>query len=91
MKHSTWFVLAFAGWASARTQDCSGTAVDEGGNWFCGEVSHILYQGLVGKGSFKAVTSMGSNGECQMEDKPYGGPLAPLDEDVSFYNLPNAA
>lgn len=86
MKYSTPLLLASASWASALTQQCSGTAVNEGGNWFCGKISHILYEGIVGKGSFKAVTGMGSNGECHMEDKPYGGPLAPLDEDVSSYH-----
>lgn len=82
MKHSVPVLLATAGWASALTQQCTGKAVDEGGNWFCGAVNHILYEGIVGKGSFKAVTNMGSNGDCQTEDKPYSGPLAPLDEDV---------
>ena len=87
MKYSTSLLLASVAWGSALTQQCSGTAVDEGGNWFCGKIDHILYEGVVGKGSFKDVTGMGSNGECHMADKPYGGPLAPLDEDVSSYNV----
>ncbi|KAK5992805.1 PGA52-like protein [Cladobotryum mycophilum] len=78
-------LLATASLATALTQQCTGNAVDEGGNWFCGAVSHILYEGLVGKGSFKAVTHMGDNGECTMEDKTYSGPLAPLDEDLSIH------
>lgn len=86
MKQTT-LLLASAGLASALTQQCSGTAADEGGNWFCGAVSHILYQGIGGKGSYKAVTNMGTTGECSQQDKAYGGPLAPLDEDVSLLQL----
>ncbi|KND91419.1 Protein TOS1 [Tolypocladium ophioglossoides CBS 100239] len=85
MKYSTSLLLASAGWASAIIQQCSGNAVNEGGNWFCGKINHILYEGFVGKGSFKAVTDMGSNGECKMEDKSYNGPLAPLDADLSIH------
>lgn len=77
-------LLATAGVASALTQQCSGTAKDEGGNWFCGAVDHILYQGIGGKGSFKAVTNMDNNGNCIFEDNAYKGPLAPLDSDVSL-------
>lgn len=80
---STIALLATASVASALVQDCTGTAKDEGGNWFCGAVGHILYQGLGGKGSFKAVAGMGADGECQFEDKNFQGPLAPLDEGVS--------
>ena len=83
MKHSAIVLLASAGMASALTQQCTGTAVNEGGNYFCGAVSHILYQGLNTKGSFSAVTQMLSTGECQKNDESYGGPLAPLDQDVS--------
>lgn len=83
MKYATTLLLASAGWASALTQACTGTAKNEGGNWFCGVVNHILYEGIQGKGSFKAVTGMSSTGECSTEDKAYSGPLAPLDEGVS--------
>lgn len=83
MKHSTALLLATAGWASALTQQCTGTAEDEGGNWFCGAVKEILYEGIVGRGSYKAVTSMSESGQCGTEDLPYSGPLAPLDQGVS--------
>jgi hypothetical protein len=84
MKHSAIAMLASAGMASALTQQCSGTAINEGGNYFCGAVSHILYQGLNTKGTFSAVSQMLSSGECQKNDQSYGGPLAPLDQDVSI-------
>ncbi|PHH84248.1 hypothetical protein CDD83_2245 [Cordyceps sp. RAO-2017] len=79
-------LLASAGWAAALTQQCSGTAVKDGGNWYCGRVGRILYQGLNGRGgSYKDVTAMDSNGRCDFEDKPYSGPLAPLDEGLSIH------
>ncbi|POR32729.1 Protein TOS1 [Tolypocladium paradoxum] len=82
MKYSaSLLLLASAGWASALTRRCA----DEGGNWFCNQVNHIRYEGIGGKGSFKDVTGMGSNGECQMTDKSYDGPLAPFDEDLSIH------
>lgn len=84
MKFTATILLATAGWTSALTQQCSTSqGVNEGGNWFCGAVNQILYEGIRGSGSFKAVTAMGANGECLTEDKPYTGSLAPLDEDVS--------
>ena len=76
-------LLAGAGSASALVQQCTGTARDEGGNWFCDAVDAILYQGLGGKGTYKAVTNMGASGNCDKKDVAYNGPLAPLDEDVS--------
>lgn len=84
MKHATLALLATAGLSSALTQQCSGKAVNEGGNFFCGAVDHILYQGVGGKGKYSAVTNMGSGGQCQKEDKAFNGPLAPLDEGVSL-------
>ncbi|KAK8141313.1 target of Sbf, partial [Beauveria asiatica] len=66
--------------AASLTQQCSGTAVNEGGNFFCGAVQHILYQGIGGSGSYEAVKSMSATGECQKETKTFSGPLAPLDE-----------
>ncbi|KAG5956518.1 hypothetical protein E4U58_006547 [Claviceps cyperi] len=85
MKYSTSVLLASAGWASALKQQCSGTATNEGGNWFCGAVNQIVYEGIKGAGKFKAVTHMSDSGECHYEDKHYGGPLAPLDEDLSIH------
>ncbi|PMB65935.1 PGA52-like protein [Beauveria bassiana] len=67
------------------TQQCSGSAVNEGGNFFCGAVQHILYQGIGGSGSYEAVKSMSATGECQKETKTFDGPLAPLDEGLSLH------
>ncbi|KAM3450835.1 hypothetical protein MY3296_005792 [Beauveria thailandica] len=71
--------------AASLTQQCSGTAVNEGGNFFCGAVQHILYQGIGGSGSYEAVKSMSATGECQKETKTFSGPLAPLDEGLSLH------
>ncbi|KAF4469995.1 hypothetical protein FALBO_3108 [Fusarium albosuccineum] len=85
MKFTAPFLLASAASVSALTQQCSGTALEEGGNWFCGAVKQILYEGFAGSGTYKAVTNMGKDGQCDSEDIPYSGPLAPLDEDLSLH------
>ncbi|KAH0597834.1 hypothetical protein MHUMG1_04206 [Metarhizium humberi] len=86
MKYTAPVLLASAGLATALIQQCSSReAVDEGGNWFCGAVDQILYEGIQGKGSFKAVTEMSDAGECLQKDQSYGGPLAPLDQDLSVH------
>ncbi|KAM3514033.1 hypothetical protein MY11210_002350 [Beauveria gryllotalpidicola] len=71
--------------AASLTQQCSGSAVNEGGNFFCGAVDQILYQGIGGSGSYEAVKSMSATGECQRETKTFSGPLAPLDEGLSLH------
>ncbi|KAF5027754.1 hypothetical protein F66182_132 [Fusarium sp. NRRL 66182] len=81
MKTSNLVLLAGTGLTSALTQQCTGNAVDEGGNWFCGLVDQILYQGFADSGTYKAVTSMGTDGSCQSKPVAYGGPLGPLEED----------
>ncbi|KPM38622.1 hypothetical protein AK830_g7950 [Neonectria ditissima] len=85
MKYTAAIVLASTGLSSALTQQCTGTAAEEGGNWFCGVIDQILYEGFSGSGTYKAVTNMGDNGQCDSEDVPYSGPLAPLDEDLSIH------
>lgn len=85
MKYTPFALLASAGLGSALTQACSGVAKEERGNWFCGAVDHILYQGFSGNGSFQAVTHMGSDGECRQEPKTYSGSLAPLNEGLSLH------
>lgn len=91
MKVSSIAVLASAGSASALLKDCTGSAFNEGGNWFCGAVNHILYEGIKGDGSYQAVTKMTEGGECLRENKPYSGALAPLDGDVSPQSQLNGA
>ncbi|OAA61576.1 hypothetical protein ISF_05655 [Cordyceps fumosorosea ARSEF 2679] len=56
------------------TQQCSGTASNEGGNFFCGAVDQILYQGIGKPGTYQAVTGMTSSGE-----------LPPFDEGLSVH------
>ncbi|KID75300.1 Protein TOS1 [Metarhizium brunneum] len=86
MKYTASVLLASAGLATALIQQCSSReAVDEGGNWFCGAVDQILYEGIQGNGSFKAVTKMSDAGECLQKDQSYRGPLAPLDQDLSVH------
>ncbi|KAF4449422.1 hypothetical protein F53441_7284 [Fusarium austroafricanum] len=85
MKASNLSLLASAGLASALTQQCSGTAVNEGGNWFCGLIDQILYEGFTSSGSYKAVTKMGDDGSCQTESSSYDGALGPLSEDLSVH------
>lgn len=85
MKYTTSVLLASAGWASAFKQQCSGTASNEGGNWFCGAVDQIIYQGIKGSGKFQAVTHMGPTGECKFEDQLFNGPFTPLDDDLSIH------
>ncbi|RSL44079.1 hypothetical protein CEP54_014828 [Fusarium duplospermum] len=85
MKFITPATLAATGLVSALTQQCTGTALNEGGNWFCGAIKQILYEGFTGSGTYKAVSKMTSDGQCIQEDVPYSGPLAPLDEDLSVH------
>ncbi|KAM4058470.1 putative TOS1-like glycosyl hydrolase [Hirsutella rhossiliensis] len=85
MRLGSSLLLSSAGWASALTQQCSGKAVNEGGNYFCGKVGHILYEGLRGNGKYDAVAAMDSKGTCAYVNKTYSGPLAPLDEGLSIH------
>jgi hypothetical protein len=54
------------------------------GNWFCQPVQAIQYSNVGSSGSYKQITDMDlKTGSCQSQMKPYSGPLAPLDEEVS--------
>lgn len=86
MQYSIYLVLAAAGLASA-VQVCTGTSVEENGNYFCSQTDHLLYDGLGSEGSYKAVTNMGVDGVCSTEDVSYNGGMAPLDQDVSNHTL----
>lgn len=66
----------------AGLQQCTGSAKEEGGNWFCGAVDQILYSNVGHPGTYKAVSHMGSDGSCKFEDKAFTGPLAPFNEEV---------
>ncbi|RYP24941.1 hypothetical protein DL765_000169 [Monosporascus sp. GIB2] len=60
---------------------------NEGGNFFCGgrAVKQIKYNGLDLAGSYRAVKYMDNSGACTFEDRPYAGPIAPYDEELSFH------
>jgi Tos1-like cell wall protein len=81
MKSSAILTLGSAAMATA-FQQCSGSAKNEGGNWFCGAVDHILYSNVGHPGTYKAVSHMGSDGSCKYESKEFSGPLAPYNEEV---------
>lgn len=83
MKTSTVIMLASATVGQA-LQQCSGTAKEEGGNWWCGAVSQILYSNVGHPGTYKAVNNMGDDGSCSFEDVAFSGPLAPFNEEVRF-------
>ncbi|KAJ4271581.1 target of Sbf [Fusarium torreyae] len=85
MKLSSLVLLAYTGLSSGLTQQCTGNAVNEGGNWFCGAVKEILYQGFSSGGSYKTVTNMGNDGSCQTQPFSYSGTLGPLSEDLSIH------
>lgn len=85
MKPSTAVFLASASVAQALQQCSSGTATEEGGNWWCGVVEQILYSNVGHPGTYKAVSNMGDDGSCSFEDAAFSGPLAPFNEEVSFF------
>ncbi|KAH7375642.1 TOS1 protein [Plectosphaerella cucumerina] len=82
MKSSAILALGSAAMATA-FQQCSGSAKNEGGNWFCGAVDHILYSNVGHPGTYKAVSHMGSDGSCKYESKEFSGPLAPYNEELT--------
>lgn len=92
-------LLASAGFANAATlgraaaspraaassgQLCAEGSVDEGGNWFCQQVSQILYTNVgTPAGSYNEVVHMDpATGECHKSPKAIAGGLAPFDEPV---------
>lgn len=84
------FLFALASLAISKTIDCGDEAFYEGGNWFCHEAEKIVYGSIGGRGSFRDVIGMGSDGQCDKIAKYYQGTFAPLDEDVSVASLNTA-
>ncbi|KAI1857081.1 hypothetical protein JX265_011282 [Neoarthrinium moseri] len=82
MKYTAAVLLASAAAVSA---DCATTSYEEGGNWFCQAVNQIKYTNLAASGSYKAVSSMSSSGDCSFSDKAYSGAIAPFDEELSVH------
>lgn len=65
--------------------NCGQGSHEEKGNFYCQPVKAITYSGVGASNSYNAVTSMGDNGLCTSQPKPYSGPLAPLNEEVSLH------
>lgn len=61
---------------------CSDGSTDDSGNYYCQEVSGIVYTGVGGEGSYNAVTDMPSSGDCSSTPSTYSGSMAPLDQEV---------
>jgi hypothetical protein len=54
------------------------------GNWYADSIERIAYTGVGGAGTYQRITNMESaTGACSKEPRPFSGPLAPFDEDVS--------
>ncbi|KAI9720001.1 MAG: hypothetical protein M1812_003126 [Candelaria pacifica] len=54
-------------------------------NWYCAPVKAITYQGVGTSGSYKKVTSMTEDGQCQFADQQFSGGMAPLAEELSIH------
>jgi hypothetical protein len=70
--------------AASSGQLCALGSVDEGGNFFCQQVSQILYTNLgTSDATYQDVVFMDpKTGECQKQPKTVAGGLAPFDEPV---------
>jgi hypothetical protein len=54
------------------------------GNWYANSIERLAYYGVGAAGSYQRITNMDSaTGACAKEPQPFGGPMAPFDEDVS--------
>ncbi|KAK2741035.1 target of Sbf [Myotisia sp. PD_48] len=63
----------------------AGGAVQSGGNWYCNNpVTSITYRNFGSSGTYNKVTGM-TDGVCTSEPYSYGGPLAPLNEELSLH------
>ncbi|KAK2759080.1 target of Sbf [Arachnomyces sp. PD_36] len=66
-------------------QDCrAGAAKNILGNWYCDAVDSISYTNFGSSGTYNMITDM-TGGNCQSEPKEYSGPLAPLNDEVSWH------
>ncbi|PGG98570.1 hypothetical protein AJ79_08823 [Helicocarpus griseus UAMH5409] len=71
--------------STASAQACAaGTAQQIGGNWYCSAVNSITYTNFGSSGTYNEVTGM-TGGACTSQPKEYSGPLAPLNEEVSWH------
>lgn len=62
---------------------CGNNAVNEGGNWYCGMVKALTYNGVGGENKYNKITKMdGDSGSCESSPFGYSGNMSPLDEEV---------
>lgn len=67
-------------------QCAAGTAQEINGNWYCSEVTAVIYTNFPGFGSYKKITDMdASSGDCSSERYNYSGSLSPLNEELSLH------
>lgn len=57
----------------------------EAGNYYCNQVKQIVYNNIGFSGSYNAVTSFNSDGQCSSTPHSFSGTLAPLNEGLSFH------
>ncbi|RDI89863.1 hypothetical protein Vi05172_g195 [Venturia inaequalis] len=56
------------------------------GNWYAASTERLAYHGLGGAGAYMEVTHMDpATGTCSKAARPFSGPLAPFDEDISIH------
>lgn len=66
-------------------QACAqGTAQQIKGNWYCSAVDSISYTNFGSSGTYNQIIGM-DGGKCTSSPKEYKGPLAPLNEEVSWH------
>ncbi|KAF4636863.1 hypothetical protein G7Y89_g1231 [Cudoniella acicularis] len=64
---------------------CAAGSKEVAGNWYCQPVEAIKYSNVGSPGTYNQITNMGTDGSCSSTPKSFSGPLAPLDEEVSFH------
>lgn len=65
---------------------CADGSVDDGGNWYCQEVTAVTYTGLEGKGSYQLNTGYDiASGTCSTAPQAYSGSMSPLDQELAIH------
>lgn len=82
MKFANLLAVAASLVASASASDCD--YVD--GNYYCDEVSKIIYKNVGFSGSYSDISSMDEDsGDCSSSTLSFSGTLSPLDEELSVH------
>lgn len=71
--------------AGAKGDLCDQGRQEIDGNWYCQAVQAIQYSNVGSPGSYNQIVDMAADGTCSSTPKPFTGPLAPLDEEVSLH------